>query len=113
LATLEDLDEDALITILTAPKNALIKQYQKLFEMEDVTLTFTPDALVAVAKKAVVRKTGARGLRSIMESILLDTMFELPGLRGVDEVVINADVVDGNTNPLYVHAKQVQPSEAS
>ena len=113
LATLEDLDEDALITILTEPKNALVKQYQKLFEMESVNLTFTPDAMSAVAKKAIVRKTGARGLRSIMESILLDTMFELPGLRGVDEVVINAEVVDGNAKPLYVHAKQVQPNEAS
>ena len=113
LATLEDLDEDALVTILTEPKNALVKQYQKLFEMEDVNLTFTPDAMTAVAKKAIIRKTGARGLRSIMESILLDTMFELPGLRGVDEVVINAEVVDGNAKPLYVHAKQVQPNEAS
>ena len=113
LATLEDLDEDALVTILTEPKNALVKQYQILFEMEDVNLTFTPDAMSAVAKKAIDRKTGARGLRSIMESILLDTMFELPGLRGVDEVVINAEVVDGNAKPLYVHAKQVQPSEAS
>ena len=70
-------------------------------------------AMTAVAKKAIIRKTGARGLRSIMESILLDTMFELPGLRGVDEVVINAEVVDGNAKPLYVHAKQVQPNEAS
>ncbi len=113
LATLEDLDEDALITILTDPKNALSKQYQRLFEMEDVQLTFTPDALSAVAKKAIVRKTGARGLRSIMEAILLDTMFELPNLRGVDEVVINGEVVEGNAKPLYVHAKQSQPSEAS
>jgi ATP-dependent Clp protease ATP-binding subunit ClpX len=113
LATLEDLDEDALITILTEPKNALVKQYARLFEMEDVTLTFTPDALVGIARKAVTRKTGARGLRSIMEAILLDTMFELPSLRGVDEVVINAEVIEGNAEPLYVHAKQVQPNEAS
>ncbi len=113
LATLEDLDEDALITILTQPKNALVKQYQKLFEMEDVDLTFTPDALIAVAKRAVLRKTGARGLRSIMEAILLDTMYELPSLRGVSEVVVNAEVVEGNATPLYVHAKQAKPSEAS
>ncbi|MGB0261962.1 MAG: ATP-dependent Clp protease ATP-binding subunit ClpX [Henriciella sp.] len=113
LATLEDLDEDALMTILTQPKNALVKQYQKLFSMENVELSFTEDALAAMAHKAVSRKTGARGLRSILESILLDTMFELPSLRGVAEVVVNADVVEGNTNPLYVHANQVTPSEAS
>lgn len=113
LATLEDLDEDALMTILTQPKNALVKQYQKLFSMENVELSFTEDALAAMAHKAVSRKTGARGLRSILELILLDTMFELPSLRGVAEVVVNADVVEGNTNPLYVHANQVTPSEAS
>lgn len=109
IATLEDLDEDALIEILTQPKNALLKQYQRLFDMENVQLTFTPEALSAVAKKAIIRKTGARGLRSIMEQILLDTMFELPNLRGVEEVVINAEVVDGNADPLYVHAKKTQP----
>ena len=113
LATLEDLDEDALMTILTQPKNALVKQYKKLFSMENVELSFTEDALAAMAHKAVSRKTGARGLRSILESILLDTMFELPSLRGVAEVVVNADIVEGNTNPLYVHANQVTPSEAS
>ncbi|OUX95094.1 MAG: ATP-dependent protease ATP-binding subunit ClpX [Hyphomonas sp. TMED17] len=113
LATLEDLDEDALMTILTQPKNALVKQYKKLFSMENVELSFTEDALAAMARKAVSRKTGARGLRSILESILLDTMFELPSLRGVAEVVVNADIVEGNTNPLYVHANQVTPSEAS
>ncbi|MEM7491881.1 MAG: ATP-dependent Clp protease ATP-binding subunit ClpX [Pseudomonadota bacterium] len=113
LATLADLDEDALITILTEPKNALVKQYQKLFEMEEVALTFTDDALKAVAKKAITRKTGARGLRSIMESILLDTMYELPSLRGVSEVVINAEVVEGNAEPLYVHTETVKASEAS
>jgi hypothetical protein len=75
----DDLDEDALVTILTEPKNALVKQYQRLFEIEDVELTFTDDALRAIAKRAIERKTGARGLRSIMEDILLDTMFELPG----------------------------------
>ena len=109
IATLEDLDEDALIQILTQPKNALLKQYQRLFDMESVQLTFTPEALTAVAQKAIVRKTGARGLRSIMEGILLDTMFELPNLRGVEEVVINGEVVEGNAEPLYVHAKKSQP----
>jgi len=112
IATLEDLDEKALIQILTEPKNALLKQYQRLFDMESVQLTFTPDALIAVARRAIVRKTGARGLRSIMESILLDTMFELPNLRGVEEVVISAEVVDGKAEPLYVHAKKSQQNEA-
>ena len=109
IATLEDLDESALIKILTEPKNALLKQYQKLFDMERVELNFTPEALTAVARRAIARKTGARGLRSIMEGILLDTMFELPNLRGVEEVVINGEVVEGNAEPLYVHAKKSQP----
>uniref|UniRef100_A0A183BXS7 Lon N-terminal domain-containing protein n=4 Tax=cellular organisms TaxID=131567 RepID=A0A183BXS7_GLOPA len=95
LATLEDLDEDALIQILSEPKNALVKQYQRLFEMEDVELTFHEDALREIARRAITRKTGARGLRSIMEKILLDTMFELPTLEGVREVVISNDVVSG------------------
>ncbi|MCC2663618.1 MAG: clpX, partial [Geminicoccaceae bacterium] len=94
VATLTDLDEKALVQILIEPKNALVKQYQKLFEMEDVRLTLTEDALKAVAKKAILRKTGARGLRSIMETILLETMFELPSLHGVEEVVINKEVVN-------------------
>ena len=109
IATLEDLDESALIKILTEPKNALLKQYQKLFDMESVELNFTPEALTAVARRAIARKTGARGLRSIMEGILLDTMFELPNLRGAEEVVINGEVVEGNAEPLYVHAKKSQP----
>ncbi len=104
LATLGDLDEDALIQILTQPKNALIKQYQRLFEMEGVELSFAEDSLRAISKKAIARKTGARGLRSIMENILLDTMFELPGLDGVEEVVINGEVVDGNAAPLHIYA---------
>ena len=95
LATLEDLDEPALIQILTEPKNALVKQYQRLFEMENVELTFHEDALTAIAKRAIERKTGARGLRSIMEAILLDTMFDLPSLEGVEEVVISEEVVNG------------------
>jgi len=104
VATLSDLDEKALIDILSKPKNALVKQYQRLFEMEDVKLKFTDDALVGIAKKAILRKTGARGLRSIMEAILLDTMFQLPSLAGVSEVVINAEVVEGRAQPLYIYA---------
>ena len=105
IATLEDLDEDALVEILTQPKNALVKQYQRLFEMEGVGLSFTEDALQAIAQKAIARKTGARGLRSIMEGILLDTMFDLPSMEGVEEVVVNAEVVKGEASPLYIYAK--------
>jgi ATP-dependent Clp protease ATP-binding subunit ClpX len=104
VATLTDLDEKALVKILIEPKNALVKQYQKLFEMEDVRLTLTDDALKAIAKKAILRKTGARGLRSIMETILLETMFELPSLRGVEEVVINKEVVNATAKPLMIYA---------
>ena len=104
VATLADLDETALIEILTAPKNALVKQYQRLFEMEDVRLKFTDDALEAIAMKAIARKTGARGLRSIMEGILLEPMFDLPGLENVEEIVINREVVDeGQSRPLYIY----------
>lgn len=106
IATLEDLDEDALIKILSEPKNALLKQYQSLFNMEDVNLTFTDDALSAVAKKAIERKTGARGLRSIMENTLLDTMFDLPSLDGVEEIVINGDVVEAKSSPLQIYAER-------
>ncbi len=102
-ATLEDLDEGSLIEILTKPKNALVKQYERLFEMEDVSLVFTEDALKAIAEKAIVRKTGARGLRSIMEAILLESMFELPGLDGVEEIAINREVVEGRAQPLYIY----------
>jgi ATP-dependent Clp protease ATP-binding subunit ClpX len=105
LATLEDLDEAALVTILTEPKNALVKQYKRLFEMENVELTFTDDALTAVAKKAITRKTGARGLRSILEGILLETMFELPTFEGVEEVVVNAEVIDGKAQPLLIYSE--------
>ncbi len=104
IATLGDLDEDALVTILTEPKNALVKQYQRLFELEDAQLTFTDDALRAIAKRAIARKTGARGLRSIMEDILLDTMFDLPGMDGVDEVVVNEEVVTSEASPLMIYA---------
>jgi ATP-dependent Clp protease ATP-binding subunit ClpX len=102
IATLEDLDEGALIKILTEPKNALCKQYGKLFEMEGVRLRFTEDALSAIAKRAIERKTGARGLRSIMEAILLDTMFELPSLERVEEIVVDGDVVAGRKEPVQV-----------
>ena len=106
LATLEDLDEAALMQILTEPKNALVKQYERLFEMENVKLTFSQDALLSISKRAIERKTGARGLRSIMEAILLDTMFDLPTLEGVEEVVISAEVVDGKARPLYIYAER-------
>ncbi|QKV17907.1 ATP-dependent Clp protease ATP-binding subunit ClpX [Oricola thermophila] len=111
LATLEDLDEDALVKILTEPKNALVKQYQRLFEMEEVSLIFHEDALRAIARKAIERKTGARGLRSIMEAILLDTMFELPALEGVREVVISEEVVSGSARPLYIYADRAEDKE--
>jgi ATP-dependent Clp protease ATP-binding subunit ClpX len=104
IATLEDLDEDALVTILTEPKNALIKQYQRLFEMEDTKLTIKEEALSSIAKKAIERKTGARGLRSILEGILLDTMFDLPGMDNVEEVVITKEVVDADAQPLLIYA---------
>lgn len=106
IATLEDVDEGMLVEILTKPKNALIKQYGRLFEMEDVSLVFTEDALKEIAKKAMAWKTGARGLRSIMENILLDTMFDLPSLEGVEEVVINGEVVKGNAQPLYIYSEK-------
>src|ERR1700745_3197437 len=104
VATLEDLDEASLKKILTDPKNAMVKQYQRLFEMENIELTFADEALGAVARRAIERKTGARGLRSILESILLETMFDLPGLEGVEEVVISREVVEGTARPLYIYA---------
>ncbi len=106
IATLEDLDEKALTEILTKPKNALTKQYARLFEMEGVKLSFTEDALKAVAIRAISRKTGARGLRSIMEQILLTTMYDLPGLEGVEEVVINGEVAESRATPLYMYGKE-------
>ncbi len=106
VATLDDLDEQALMEILTKPKNALVKQYARLFEMEGVKLNFTEDALGSVARRAIARKTGARGLRSIMEQILLGTMFELPSLDAVEEVVINREVAESRAAPLYIHGKE-------
>jgi ATP-dependent Clp protease ATP-binding subunit ClpX len=113
LATLNDLDESALITILTEPKNALIKQYQRLFEMEDVQLSFTDDALKAIAKRAIDRKTGARGLRSILEEVLLDTMFELPSMQGVEEVVVNEECILRNGEPLLIYADRKEGSASA
>ena len=106
IATLEDLDETALVRILTEPKNALVKQYQRLFDMENIGLTFTEDALGAIARRAITRRTGARGLRSILEAILLETMFELPNYEGVEEVVVNAEVVDGRAQPLVIYSER-------
>ena len=99
--------------ILTEPKNALVKQYQRLFEMEDVKLTIAGEALRTIAKKAIERKTGARGLRSIMEAILLDTMFELPGLKGVEEVVIGPEVVEGGARPLRIYSERPEEHGSS
>ena len=108
IATLDDLDEPALMQILSEPKNALIKQYQRLFEMENVHLSFADEAVRSIAKKAIERKTGARGLRSIMEAILLETMYELPGLEGVEEVVISNEVVEGQARPLHIYADRAE-----
>jgi len=113
LATLQDLDEVALVQILSEPKNALIKQYQRLFEMEDIKLTITTEALKAIARKAILRKTGARGLRSIIEAILLDTMFDLPSLKGVEEVVIGPEVVEGGARPLKIYTERIEDQETS
>ena len=110
IATLEDLDETALVRILKEPKNALLKQYQRLFDMEDVQLTLPDDALGAIARRAIERKTGARGLRSIMEAILLESMYELPGLKGVEEVVISPEVVEGKAKPLRIYSERVGES---
>ena len=104
---------DALVTILTEPKNALVKQYQRLFELEDAQLTFTDDALKAIARRAIERKTGARGLRSIMEDILLDTMFELPSLDNVDEVVVNEEAVGPDAKPLIIYAEAAKEGKSA
>jgi ATP-dependent Clp protease ATP-binding subunit ClpX len=111
-ATLEDLDETALVQILSEPKNAIVKQYQRLFEMEDVKLTIPEEALKAIARRAIERKTGARGLRSIMENILLDTMYDLPGMTGVEEVVISREVVEGDAKPLLIYSDREKQAPA-
>ena len=113
IATLNDLDKDTLVTILTTPKNALVKQYQRLFDMEDVSLKFMDNALEAIAEKAVDRKTGARGLRSILEDILLDTMFELPNLDSVEEVVINREVAQDGARPIYIYGERRDDLDSS
>ncbi len=113
VATLNDLDQDALVEILTKPKNALVKQYQRLFDIEGVHLEFAMDALRGISEKALARKTGARGLRSILEHILLDTMFELPGLSDVEEIVVNREVIEGRAKPLYIYTESQEDIESS
>lgn len=113
LATLTDLDEVALVDILTRPKNALVKQYHRLFELENVELTFNEDALKTIAHKAVVRKTGARGLRSILEGILLDTMFDLPDLQDASQIVISKEVAEGQVKPLIMFEERRDVSDSA
>ena len=113
IATLTELTEDALVQILTEPKNSLVKQYAHLFEMEGVELDFREDALRAVAHKAMERKTGARGLRSILESVLLETMYDVPSLDGVTKVVIDSSVIAGDSEPLLIYSKQEESRVAN
>ena len=107
VATLEDLDVNSLVEILVKPRNALTKQYQRIFEYEDVTLKFTDGALEAIAEKAMDRKIGARGLRMILEDMMLDIMYQLPSLNDVEEIVINREVVDNKINPISLLQKAV------
>ena len=111
ISNLEDLDEGSLVKILEEPKNSLIKQYSKLFEIEGAKLSFAKDALKAIAQKAIVRKTGARGLRSIIEEVLLETMFDLPSTEGVEEVILNKEVINGKTKPLLIYSKSSKSTE--
>ena len=113
VATLDELDESALVQILTEPKNALSKQFRKLFEMEDVELELRPEALNAVARKAIKRKTGARGLRTILEHVLMDTMFELPSLEHVSKVVVDEAVIDGQAEPFLIYRGNMQQQRAA
>jgi ATP-dependent Clp protease ATP-binding subunit ClpX len=108
IATLEELDEGALVEILTKPKNALVKQYQRLFEFEKVKLKFTQGALVAIAKEAIKRKSGARGLRAILEHVMLDIMYDIPSQSNVREVVVNEDVFTKKEPPLIVYEKKAE-----
>ena len=112
LATLEDLDEKSLVKILKEPKNSLLKQYKRLFEFENVKLIFKEDAISEIAKKAINKKTGARGLRSILESLLLKTMFKLPTMVDVEEVIINGTVVRNTQEPIFIHSKTKKTSAA-
>jgi len=113
IASLEELDETALIKILTEPKNALVKQFQKMFELEGAELQFRKDALSEIAKLAIERKTGARGLRSILEQLLLDTMYDLPSLKNIEKVVINKAVIQGKKSPLLVYQDEIPKKAAS
>ena len=113
VATLDELDEAALMKILTEPKNAVTKQFKKLFEMEDVELEFRPEALQAIARKALKRKTGARGLRTILEQVLLDTMYELPSLEHVSKVVVDDAVIEGKAEPYLIYRGNLQQRVAS
>ena len=113
IATLKDLNKLALISILTKPKNALVKQYEKMFDMEGAKLTFTEDALDAIADRALIRETGARGLRSILENILIDIMFDLPKLNNVEEVIINKEVINDNKDPIVIYSKAQRKIKAS
>ena len=113
IATLGDLDEDALVRVLTEPKNALVKQYAALFDMENIKLTITDDALRAIAKKAIERKTGARGLRAIMEDNLLELMYDIPDMKDVSEIIIDADVINNGKEPELIRGKQENNGEVS
>ena len=113
IATLEELNESTLIKILTEPKNALTKQYQKLFQMENCELEFRKDALNSIAKRAMERKTGARGLRTLLEKILLDTMYELPSTPDISKVVIDKSVVESSNGPLLIYGKNKRPKASS
>ena len=112
LSTLEDLDVDSLVKILKEPKNSLIKQYKRLFEFENVKLTFKEEAITEIAKKAISKKTGARGLRSIIEALLLKTMFKLPTMENVQEIIVDQSVVKNNTEPLVIYAKNKKTTAA-
>ena len=112
IATLDDLDEKSLVKILKEPKNSLIKQYQRLFEFEEVALEFKDEAILEIAKKAVSKKTGARGLRSILENILLKTMFELPDMENVMKVTVDSSAVSGKTEPIVTYGKKSSTSVA-
>ena len=112
LATLEELDENSLVKILKEPKNSLIKQYKRLFEFESVKLNFKDEAITEIAKKAISKKTGARGLRSIIETLLLKTMFKLPAMEDVEEVIVDQAVVKNNKEPLLIHSKTKKTSAA-
>jgi ATP-dependent Clp protease ATP-binding subunit ClpX len=113
IATLDELDLDALVRIIREPKNSLTRQYAKLFEMEDVEIQFRDDALAAIARKARERKTGARGLRSIMEAVLLDTMYKIPSLDAVSKVIIDSAVIEGESEPLLMYENIEQQSKSA